>query len=92
MEWFELAAYKGNTQAQFNLGVMLSNGQAFAQDFVSAHMWLNIAASFGNERAAQIRDSPAKRPSDCTACTKTFIEAQNSANIQDKAFHLGNVG
>jgi TPR repeat protein len=40
--------------AQFNLGVMYENGEGVPQDYVKAHMWLNLAASRAEDQA--IRD------------------------------------
>lgn len=31
--------------AEFNLGVMYAEGQGVPQDYVQAHMWVNLAAS-----------------------------------------------
>ena len=41
-------AEQGFAPAQYNLGVMYTNGQGVPKDSVSAHMWFNIAASNGN--------------------------------------------
>ena len=38
---FRLLADQGNASAQYNLGLMYSNGQGVPQDYVLAHMWLN---------------------------------------------------
>ena len=39
------AADPENATAQFNLGVKYATGQGVPQDYVLAHMWLNLAAS-----------------------------------------------
>jgi TPR repeat protein len=39
---------------------MYKNGQGVIQDYTRAHMWLNIAASQGNEMAMENRDIVAK--------------------------------
>ncbi len=39
---------------------MYALGQGVPQDFVYAHMWLNIAASNGHENAGKARDEVAK--------------------------------
>ena len=49
-------AEKGDDIAQVNLGYMYANGEGVIQDIVYAHMWLNIAASEGNETAKVYRD------------------------------------
>ncbi len=39
-------AEQGNAEAQYNLGYMYGEGLGVPQDdYVQAHMWLNIAAS-----------------------------------------------
>jgi uncharacterized protein len=43
--WYRLAANHGLAGGQFNLGMMYAEGQGLAQDYVQAHMWLNLAAS-----------------------------------------------
>jgi uncharacterized protein len=43
--WYRLAADHGLAGAQFNLGMMYAEGQGVSQDYVQAHMWLNLAAS-----------------------------------------------
>ncbi|MFN2150265.1 MAG: SEL1-like repeat protein, partial [Anaerolineales bacterium] len=35
--------------AQYNLGLMYSKGRGVPQDYVKAHMWLNLAAAQGFE-------------------------------------------
>ncbi len=35
---------------------MYDNGQGVPQDYVQAHMWLNLAAANGNEQAKGNRD------------------------------------
>ena len=42
--------------AQFSLGVMYSKGRGVPQDYVQAHMWVNLAAAQGNEQAQKTRD------------------------------------
>ena len=36
--------------AQFNLGVMYANGEGVSQDYVAAHLFLNLAGAKGNEK------------------------------------------
>ena len=43
-------------RAQLRFGSMYQDGQGVAQDFVIAHMWLNIAAASGHSDAAETRD------------------------------------
>jgi uncharacterized protein len=43
--WYRLAADHGLGGAQFNLGMMYTEGQGVPQDYVQAHMWLNLVAT-----------------------------------------------
>ncbi len=43
--WYRLAADHGLGGAQFNLGMTYAEGQGVSQDYVQAHMWLDLAAS-----------------------------------------------
>ena len=43
----------GSSVAQYYLGMMYLNGKGVLQDFCTAHMWLNIAASKGHEKASK---------------------------------------
>jgi len=53
-------AEQGDAEAQYNLGVMYSDGRGVPQDDVQAHMWYNLAASRSTgearENAVQGRD------------------------------------
>ena len=53
--FFELAAQAGDVEAQFRLGQMLTTGDGGTQDYVLAHAWLNIAATGGHSKAAELR-------------------------------------
>ena len=48
-------------KAQNNLGVMYTNGEGVQQDYVRAHMWFNLSAMRGEQRAAKNKDNIAKR-------------------------------
>ena len=56
---------RADANAQFNLGVMYTNGEGVPQDNVEAHMWLNLAASRSSgeqrERAVTARDAVAEQ-------------------------------
>jgi len=54
--WRPLAD-QGNISAQFDLGVIYANGHGVPQDFVTAHMWFNLAAAGGDQTAAEYRDA-----------------------------------
>jgi len=45
VKWYRKAAEQGDADAQFNLALMYDNGQGVPQDYVQAHMWLNLAAA-----------------------------------------------
>jgi len=59
-EWRPLAE-QGNADAQFNLGVVYSKGQGVSQDYIQAHMWVNLADAQGHVVAPKARDSIAKK-------------------------------
>ena len=58
--WLPLAE-QGDTLAQYNLGVMYTNGEGVPQDYVSAHMWLNLSGSNGDEDAVKGRNIVEKK-------------------------------
>ena len=51
MHWYRKAAEQGNAIAQFNLGVMYSNGEGVRQDQTEAAKWYRLAAAQGNVSA-----------------------------------------
>jgi len=53
---FKPLAEKGETAAQYNLGLMYSQGRGVPQDYVQAHMWFNLAAAQDIKYAADSRD------------------------------------
>jgi len=54
-EWRPLAE-QGDASAQYNLGLMYDKGQGVPQDYVQAHLWYNLAAAQGTEKARRFRD------------------------------------
>lgn len=52
---FERAAVAGGVEAQYELGLLYSTGHGAPPDYVSAHMWLNIASAKGNAAARRLR-------------------------------------
>jgi peptidoglycan hydrolase-like protein with peptidoglycan-binding domain len=54
-------AGQGDARAQTLVGLMYRDGQAVPQDYVQAHLWLNLAAAAGQQDAAQARDALAAR-------------------------------
>ena len=59
-EWTPLAE-AGDEAAQYNLGLMLKNGQGVPQDNTMAHMWYNIASANGDDESGEWRDEIAKK-------------------------------
>ncbi len=45
----------GCTESQYKLGLMYATGHGAGQDNVLAHMWFNIAAIHGSDRAKEDR-------------------------------------
>jgi uncharacterized protein len=54
--WLLQAAERGNSEAKIHLGFLYLYGRGVSQDYVSAHMWFDLAASEGNVRAVFARD------------------------------------
>lgn len=69
-----LSARLGEARSQKALGLMLRDGQGVLQDYVSAHMWLNLAAAQGDKEAAKERDALSRRMG-----TEQVAEAQRRA-------------
>jgi len=45
LKWCHLAAEQGDADAQLALGKIYSEGKHVVQDYVQAHMWLNLAVT-----------------------------------------------
>ncbi|WP_167645747.1 tetratricopeptide repeat protein [Mameliella alba] len=56
---YRKAAEQGYFKAQFALGRMYLNGNGVLQDYITAHMWMNIAAATGAPFAKDGRDAVA---------------------------------
>jgi TPR repeat protein len=52
---FRLSAEQGYAVAQLAVGVSYSEGHGALQDYVLAHMWLNLSGSNGNKKAVEHR-------------------------------------
>jgi len=52
-EWRPLAE-QGDTVVQNNLGMIYDNGYGVPQDYVTAYMWLNLAAARGESEYKKI--------------------------------------
>ena len=57
---WRLAAEQGHVSAQNILGVMYAFGEGVIQDKVYAHMWLNIAASTGDDGSKEYKNKVEK--------------------------------
>jgi TPR repeat protein len=55
-KWFRKAADQGDPTAQYNLGTMYIEGKGVLQDYVQAHMWLNLSVSRLPASEKKIRD------------------------------------
>jgi uncharacterized protein len=54
-------AEQGDPKAQGLLADMYWRGEGVQQDYVLAHMWLNLATAHGATNAAKSRDEPAAK-------------------------------
>jgi TPR repeat protein len=57
--WFRRAAGRGNPGAQYDLGRIYDEGNGVPQDYVSAHMWWNLASGNGSATGPAARDAVA---------------------------------
>ena len=62
---------------------MYANGEGVQQDYVSAHMWLNLAAATGGENARKARDGVA-----ANMTREQIAEAQARARVNRIASRL----
>jgi uncharacterized protein len=76
LRWFHAAAEQGDDEAQYRLGEMYVSGHGVTQDFISGHMWFNVATTNGNSLAPWSRDTLEDRmaPTDVS-------EAQRRARV-----------
>ena len=51
VKWLRRAAGQGHPGGQLNLGVAYALGKGVRRNWVQAHMWFNLAAIEGEERA-----------------------------------------
>ena len=62
-KWYRRAAERGLAEAQYSLGSLYADGRGVPQNFMAAHMWLNLAASRlleQREKAVELRDQIAE--------------------------------
>jgi hypothetical protein len=55
------AAEQGDPESQARLGEMFLEGRGVPQDYVTAHMWFNLASASGMTKARELRDFLAAR-------------------------------
>jgi len=60
-KFYRSAAEQGNPYAQTQLGLKYYDGTGLLKDKIYAHMWVNIAASLGSNRAVRIRRAIAEK-------------------------------
>lgn len=60
-EWYSKAAEQGHADAQYYLGMIYAQGKGVPQDYVRAHVFLNIAVENGGLVAPESRDILAKK-------------------------------
>ncbi len=60
-QWYEKAAAQGVANAQYDLGVLYSNGHGVTQNIVQAHKWYSLAGANGHTKAAAYRDTLTKQ-------------------------------
>jgi hypothetical protein len=54
LDWYRRASESGHVEAQFNLGVMLLEGEGCAANRAEALRWLRAAAAAGDEQARRL--------------------------------------
>ena len=54
--WLRQAANSGDEEAMHKLGLLYFEGIGVLQSFTLAHLWVNLSAALGNEKAAQDRE------------------------------------
>ena len=63
IEWINIAAQRGHSGAQGRLAFMYEEGLGVRQNYITAHMWYNIAATNGANRYRENRDQLAQKMS-----------------------------
>jgi hypothetical protein len=86
--WWQIGATKGNTEAQFYLGIWYEYGQGGSQtrDHRSAMSWLNKAASAGEVKARVYLVCTS--PNVTTSMKRLFEEAANDPQVRTMTFLL----
>ena len=63
-KWYRKAAKLGNSFAQHKIGLLTLHGKGVEQDYIRAHVWLNLASSKGSLKANTERKKLENRLSD----------------------------
>ena len=63
-KWYKKAAKLGNSFAQHKIGLLTLHGKGVEQDYIRAHVWLNLASSKGSLKANSERKKLENRLSD----------------------------
>ena len=63
-KWYRKAAKLGNSFAQHKIGLLTLHGKGVEQDYIRAHVWLNLASSKGSLKANSERKKLENRLSD----------------------------
>ena len=81
-----LAAERGHPGAQYAIGRAFSTGRGLEQDYVAAHMWMNLSAASGTEEAVKDRDVYSKlmTPEQIAQAQKLAREWTNKQDSQPK--------
>ncbi len=53
--WLRRAANAGDAEAMHKVGLLYYGGIGVLQNYMLAHLWVNLSAALGNERAAKDR-------------------------------------
>jgi TPR repeat protein len=61
VNWFQRAATHGYSEAQNVLGHLYAVGESVPQDYIQAHLWLNLSAAQGNQEARKARNALAEK-------------------------------
>ena len=60
-EWYLKAANNEHNYAQFNIGVLYTNGRGVKQNIIEAYKWFSVSSSNGNENAEKEKLKLSKR-------------------------------
>ncbi len=79
MKWYRLAAEQGDSSSSHMFAKIYLNGNGVIQDYIRAHMWFNLAARKGEEKARENREEVTK-----TMTLSQIAEAQKMARDCEK--------